>query len=826
MAVEPTRDRDIRIEDEMRTSYLSYSMSAIKRATPDVRDGLKPVHRRVLYGMLELGLRHSSGYRKSAKVVGEVMGRFHPHGDMAIYDTVVRLAQPFSMRYPLVDGQGNFGSVDGDSPAASRYTEVRLTAIAEELLADIDQDTVDFQDNYDATEREPSVLPTRVPNYLVNGNMGIAVGMATSVPPHNLVEVCDALAFMIDHPDVTVDDLLKIVKGPDFPTGALILGRDGIQQAYATGHGRIVQRAVCEIEQMRGGRNAIIVRELPYQVNKALMLERTAELVKAKKIDGITEIRDESDRDGMRAVFELRRDAQPRKVLNALYKHTALQSNFSVNMLAIVDGEPRVLTLKRCLQEFLAFRQTVITRRTRYQLRKAQERAHILEGLTRALDMLDEVIACIRRSQTGDSAVHNLMHDFKFSEAQARAIGDLALRRLASLERKKIIDEYKALLKTIEELQGILADIRKVLDIIKKEMLELKEKYGDARRTRIVDETGELSEEDLIPHQQVLVTLTTQGYIKRSPADGFQSHHRGSRGKLGMLTRTEDAVQHSFVADALDSVMFFTNRGRVFTLKVHELPDVSRQAKGLPIINLVALEPRETINAMLGITSFEGPEQRFLLMATRQGTVKKTALTDYANVRRNGLIAISLNEGDDLAWVRPTDGTQEVVLVTRQGRAICFAETQIRPTGRDTAGVKGITLGKDDTVMSMAVVPSSGAVAHTSDLLVITSLGYGKRTSMEEYRKQTRGGQGVTTAKLGEKTGTIVAGHIVNEDDAELMLTTANGIVNRLPLAQVRQSGRNTQGVMLIRLGANDSVAAATVIGKNGEEVSVQESVP
>jgi DNA gyrase subunit A len=556
------------------------------------------------------------------------------------------------------------------------------------------------------------------------------------------------------------------------------------------------------------------------------MLERTAELVKAKKIDGITEIRDESDRDGMRAVFELRRDAQPRKVLNALYKHTALQSNFSVNMLAIVDGEPRVLTLKRCLQEFLSFRQTVITRRTRYQLRKAQERAHILEGLTRALDMLDEVIACIRRSQTGDSAVHNLMHDFKFSEAQARAIGDLALRRLASLERKKIIDEYKALLKTIQELEGILADIRKVLDIIKKEMLELKEKYGDARRTRIVDETGELSEEDLIPHQQVLVTLTTQGYIKRSPADGFQSHHRGSRGKLGMLTRTEDAVQHSFVADALDSVMFFTNRGRVFTLKVHELPDVSRQAKGLPIINLVALEPRETINAMLGITSFEGPEQRFLLMATRQGTVKKTALTDYANVRRNGLIAISLNEGDDLAWVRPTDGTQEVVLVTRQGRAICFAETQIRPTGRDTAGVKGITLGKEDTVMSMAVVPSSGAVAHASDLLVITSLGYGKRTSMEEYRKQTRGGQGVTTAKLGEKTGTIVAGHIVNEDDAELMLTTANGIVNRLPLAQVRQSGRNTQGVMLIRLSPNDSVAAATVIGKNGEEVSVQELVP
>ena len=451
------------------------------------------------------------------------------------------------------------------------------------------------------------------------------------------------------------------------------------------------------------------------------------------------------------------------------------------------------------------------------------EAKRILEGLTRALDQLDEVIACIRRSQTGDSAVHNLMHDFKFTEPQARAIGDLALRRLASLERKKIIDEYKALLKTIEELQGILADIRKVLDIVKKELTELKEKFGDARRTRIVDETGELSEEDLIPHQQVLVTLTTQGYVKRSPADGFQSHHRGSRGKLGMLTRTEDAVQHSFVADALDSVMYFTNRGRVFTLKVHELPDVSRQAKGLPIINLVALEPRETITAMLGITSFQGPDQRFLLMATRHGTVKKTAIADYANVRRNGLIAISLNEGDDLAWVRPTDGAQEVVLVTRQGRAICFAETQIRATGRDTAGVKGITLGKDDIVMSMAVVPSIGPVARASELLVVTSLGYGKRTPMDDYRKQTRGGLGVATAKLGEKTGMIVAGHIVDEDDAELMLTTSNGIVNRLPLVQVRQSGRSTQGVMLIRLAPGDTVAAATVIGKNGEATDVLE---
>ncbi len=818
MAIETTRDRDIRIEDEMRTSYLSYSMSAIKRATPDVRDGLKPVHRRVIYGMDELGLRHTGGYRKSAKVVGEVMGRFHPHGDAAIYDTIVRLAQPFSMRYPLVDGQGNFGSVDGDSPAASRYTEVRLTAISEEMLADIDQDTVDFQDNYDATEREPSVLPTRVPNYLINGNMGIAVGMATNVPPHNLVEVCDALAMLIDNPEATAEEITKIIKGPDFPTGALILGREGIQQAYATGHGRIVQRAVCEIEQLRGGRNAIIIRELPYQVNKALLIERTAELVKTKRIDGITEIRDESDRDGMRAVFELRRDAQPRKVLNGLFKHTALQQNFSVNMLAIVNGEPRVLTLKRCLQEFLTFRQDVITRRTRYQLKKARERAHILEGLTRALDMLDAVIACIRRSQTTDSAAHNLMSDFKFTEPQARAITALTLGRLASLERKKIQDEYKAILKTIQELEAILADVRKVLDLIKQDLTEIKEKYGDARRTRIVDETGEFSEEDLIPHQQVMVTLTSHGYVKRSPTDGFRPQRRGGRGKLGMLTRNEDVVQHTFIGDTLSNVLFFTNRGKMFTLRVHELPDASRQAKGLPLINLLALDQRETITAMLCIPSFDEPQQRYLLMATRQGTVKKTPLTDYANVRRNGIIAISLNEGDELAWVRPTDGNQEVVLVTKLGRAICFGEAQIRPTSRDTAGVRGVSLAADDIVVSMDVVAGAGRLEHPGDLLIVTSLGYGKRTSMEEYRKQSRGGQGVATAKLTDRTGYIVCAHIVNGDHTELVITSASGIVIRQSLDTVRQSGRATQGVTLIRLDHGDIVATATVIGRHDEE--------
>ncbi|MCL4509319.1 MAG: DNA gyrase subunit A [Chloroflexi bacterium] len=814
MVEEAQHDREVRIEDEMQTSYLSYSLSAIRRATPDVRDGLKPVHRRVLFGMLELGLRHTSGFRKSAKVVGEVMGKYHPHGDAAIYDTLVRLAQPFSMRYPLVDGQGNFGSVDGDAPAAMRYTEVRLTALAEEMLTDIDQDTVDFLDNFDSTEREPTVLPTRVPNYLVNGSVGIAVGMATNVPPHNLREICDALIYLADDPNVSVDELTSIITGPDFPTGGLILGRDGIRQIYATGHGRITLRAVCEIEQLRGGRTAIVAKELPFQVNKAQLLESVADHIKNKRLDGISDIRDESDREGTRAVFELRRDAQPRKILNALFKHTALQQNYTVNMLAIVHDEPRVLSLKRCLQEFLTFRQEVIIRRTRYQLRRAQDRAHILEGLTRALDMIDAVIALIRRSPTTDAAIKSLQTEMQFTEAQARAIAALTLGRLANLERQRILDEYKTLLETIKELEAILGDVGKVTALIKTELTELRDKYGDARHTHIIDESGELTEEDLIPHQQMLITLTTHGYVKRMQMGEFPQRRRGGRGRLGMVSRTEDAIQYGFAADTLDTLLFFTNRGRVFAIKAHEVPEASRTGRGVALMNVIAIEQNESISALLPIKSLARGDQRFLVMATRHGSVKKTSLSEYANVRKNGLIALSLADGDELAWVHPTDGTQDVLLVTEHGHTICFSEAEIRSTARATSGVRGITLEEGDRVISMAVVPPQSRRTGIYDLLVVTALGFGKRTPINDYRTQGRSGRGVITAKLSDKTGLLVAGLVVTDDAEDLVLSTSNGIVNRQPINTVRQVGRNTQGVTLIRLDEQDAVTAATLISR------------
>ncbi|MCL4541981.1 MAG: DNA gyrase subunit A, partial [Chloroflexi bacterium] len=707
---------------------------------------------------------------------------------------------------------GNFGSVDGDAPAAMRYTEVRLTALAEEMLTDIDQETVDFQDNFDATEREPVVLPTRVPNYLVNGNVGIAVGMSTNVPPHNLREICDALMYLADHPDASLDDLMAIVKGPDFPTGALILGRDGIRQAYATGHGRITLRAVCEIEQLRSNRTAIVVKEIPFQVNKAMLLENVAELVKNKRIDGISDIRDESDREGMRAVFELRRDAQPRRILNALFKHTALQHNITVNMLAIDHDEPRVLSLKRCLQQFLTFRQEVVTRRTQYQLRRARERAHILEGLTRALDMLDVVIALIRSSESTDIAISRLQQEMQFSEAQARAITALTLGRLANLERRKIVDEYRTILETIHDLEEILGDQRKVVTIIKEELTQLRDTYGDARRTHIVDGSGERQEEDLIPHQRVLITLTVQGYIKRMPMDDFPQQRRGGRGRLGMVSRAEDAIQYAFAADTLDTLLFFTNRGRVFAIKAHELPEISRQARGVALPNILAIEQSELVSALLPINSFAHGEEHYLVMATRHGTVKKTPLGEYANVRRNGLIAITLNDGDELAWVLPTDGAQDILLVTHHGHAIRFSEREVRSTARATAGVRGISLEDSDTVISMAVVASGSRASRESDLLVVTALGYGKRTAIAGYRTQSRGGRGVATAKLMEKTGYLVAARVVDSDDQEIVLSTANGIVNRQPLSTVRQSGRHTQGVVLIRLAEEDSVTSVTVL--------------
>jgi len=815
MAVDRISEQDVNIDDEMRTSYLSYAMSVIvQRALPDARDGLKPVHRRVLFGMLELGLRHSSGYRKSAKVVGEVMGKYHPHGDAAIYDTMVRLAQDFSMRYPLVDGQGNFGSVDGDSAAAMRYTEARLTQLAEEMLADIDRDTVDFSDNFDGTEREPTVLPSRVPNLLLNGSSGIAVGMATNIPPHNLNEVCDAISLLIDQPDATLDDLMKIIKGPDFPTGAVILGHDGIQSAYTTGRGRIVMRAVAEVEVMKNGRNQLIVTELPYQVNKATLIEKIAELVRDKRIEGISELRDESDRHGMRIVMELKRDAQPKKLLNGLYKHTAMQTAFNANVLALVDKEPRTLTLKRLLQEFITHRQVVITRRTQFDLRKARDRAHILEGLKIALDHLDAVIACIRASQTGDAAVRNLMTQFQLSELQARAIGDLALRRLASLERKRIVDEYVEVLKQIVDLEGILADVRRVHAIIKDDLKALKDKYGDPRRTRIaLGESGDLNDEDLIPHERMMITLTGKNYIKRTHPETYPTQRRGGKGRAGMIMREDDVVQHSFVADTLTSVLFFTNQGRVFTLRVHEIPEATRQGKGLPLSNLLAMDPKESVSTLITISDFT--IGNYLVMATRQGVVKKTPLSEYSSVRRNGLIAISLNQGDDLTWVKVTDGKQDVVLVTESGQSITFPETEIRPTSRDTSGVRGIELAPDDRVVGMDVMEPDGS------LLVVTTHGYGKRTSVDEYRRQSRGGKGVSTVKLTDKTGRLVAARVVGQNDTDLMLVASDGLVIRQPLDTVPTHGRNTQGVALMNLRTGATVVSLAVSGEgvSGEEV-------
>ncbi|MBX6341409.1 MAG: DNA gyrase subunit A, partial [Thermomicrobiaceae bacterium] len=668
--------RPIDIDREMRRSYLDYAMSVIvQRALPDVRDGLKPVQRRILYAMHEMGLRPTAKYRKSAGIVGEVLKSYHPHGDSAVYDALVRLVQPFSLRYPLVDGQGNFGSVDGDSAAAMRYTEAKLAAIAEEMLQDIEKQTVDFNPNYDGETQEPSLLPAKLPNLLVNGASGIAVGMATNIPPHNLAEVCDGLIYLIDHPEATVDELVEIVQGPDFPTGGVILGREGIKAAYATGKGRVVIRARATIEEMpRGNRFQIIVTELPYQVNKAALLEKIAEHVKAGRIDGINDLRDESDRRGMRIVIELKRDAQPRKVLNALYKHTQLQTAFGVNMLALVEGtQPRVLTLKRALQLYLDHRQEVVRRRTEYDLGRARKRAHVVEGLKIALDHLDAVIQTIRGSRTADAARANLMASFALTEAQANAILEMQLRRLAALERRKIEDEYRELLREIAALEALLADPAKIRQVIKDELADLRERYGDERRTMIQDISGEITEEDLIPEVEVLVTITNRGYIKRLPDGVYRTQHRGGRGVNGMSVREEDGVQHIVSANTHDSLLFFTNRGRVFQLKVHEVPDAGRTARGTPVINLVGLQPDETITTLLPVRDFEGAQ--YLFMCTRHGRVKRTPLSQFSSVRSSGLIAITLEEGDELAWVRMTTGRDEIILVTEQGQAIRFPES-------------------------------------------------------------------------------------------------------------------------------------------------------
>lgn len=793
----------VKITDEMKTSYINYAMSVIvERALPDVRDGLKPVQRRILYGMLELGNRPDRPHKKSARIVGEVMGKYHPHGDSAIYDSMVRMAQPFNHRYMLVDGHGNFGSVDGDPPAAMRYTEARLSSLAMEMLRDIDRDTVDFYPNFDETLEQPVVLPSRFPNLLVNGASGIAVGMATNIPPHNLGEVIDGLIALIDDPEIDVKGLMKYIKGPDFPTGAIIQGRDGIKEAYMTGRGRIRVRGKAQIEQLSGGKTRILITELPYQVNKARLIEKIAELVREKKIDGITDLRDESDKSGMRIVIELRRDAAPHVVLNRLYKHSQLEDSFGVIMLALVNNEPKIMDLKEVLSHYLEHQKEVVIRRTRFDLRRAEERAHILEGLRIALNNIDEIIAIIRAAY--DDAKERLMQRFGLSERQAVAILDMQLRRLSGLEREKIEQEYAELLKTIERLKAILGDINLVHQIIKDELLEIKEKYGDARRTKIGVPVGDLEDVDLIAEEDIVVTLTHHGYIKRLPVDTYRAQRRGGRGVSALSVKTDDFVEMLFVASTHSYVLFFTDKGRVYRLRGHEIPEASRNARGFAVVNLISFEPGERIKATIPIAEYS--EDQYLVMATRSGIVKKTALKEFDTNRSGGLICITLAEDDQLVGIQLTDGSSELVLVTKNGQAIRFAEEQIRPMGRTAQGVTGIKLEEHDEVVALAVANDE------ADLLVVTEKGYGKRTPISDYPLQNRAGKGVITLKRNERTGPVVASHVVREG-SEVMILSIEGIMIRIKVADISRQGRNTQGVVLMRLDEKDRVVDVADVG-------------
>jgi len=801
--------KPVSIEDEMRSSYLAYAMSVIvSRALPDVRDGLKPVHRRILYAMDGIGLTHTSPHKKSARIVGEVLGKYHPHGDTSVYEAMVRMAQDFSMRYVLVDGQGNFGSVDNDPPAAMRYTEARLTEIAERMLVDIDKETVNFMPNFDDSLKEPLVLPTRLPNLLVNGSSGIAVGMTTNIPPHNLGEVCDALCYLIDNPEATVDELTEFIKGPDFPTGGVILGLEGIKNAYATGHGRVVVQAkahVTDASEVR--RSQIVVTELPYQTNKAALVEKIADLVKNKKIGGISELRDESDRQGMRIVIELKREAHPQQVLNSLYEYTAMQSAFFVNMVALVDGQPRVISLKEALQYFVGFRHEVITRRSQFELRVAKERAHVLEGLKIALDHIDEIIASIRKSNTAETARRSLMTDFGLSKVQAQAILDMQLRRLAGLERRKILDEYAEVVRNIAYLEDLLGNPRRILSLIKEEVDELKSKYGDPRRTEISEQgVVEFSEEDLIPHQRVVVTLSKRGFIKRVPSRAYHLQHRGGKGIIGMVTRERDAVMLLTVADTHDSLLFFTNRGRVFRLKCYEIPpDSSRVAKGTAVINLFPIADNEKVTAMVAVTDFT--PDTYLLMATCRGEIKKTAGDNFASVRSSGLIAMDLEEGDELVAACLATEQDDVILVTRKGQAIKFAVAKLRASSRTSGGVCGIRLASDDQVMGMDIAYPD------TFMLVVTTGGFGKLTPVSRYPRQHRAGSGVRTFVLAEKTGEVAAARVVSQSQ-QLMIISAGGIIIRTPVKEedpkkgIAVQGRSTQGVKLMRLGHGDKVVA------------------
>jgi len=800
----------VSIVDQMTGAYLDYSMSVIvSRALPDVRDGLKPVHRRVLYAMDQMGLQSTKQFRKCAGTVGEVLKSYHPHGDVAVYDSLVRMAQPWAMRYPLVLGQGNFGSQDDDPPAAMRYTEAKMAAIADELLRDIDKDTVDFKPNYDNQTQEPTVLPARLPNLLINGSTGIAVGMATNIPPHNLIEVCSGITYLIEHPEATTEELSRIVRGPDFPTGGIIQGREGIRNMYASGRGRIVVRARTHFEEGERGRVSIIVTELPYQINKADLVKKIAELARDRKIDGISEVRDESDRKGMRMLVELKRDANPDSVLNSLFKYTAMQSAFNANMLALVDAQPRTLTLKAFLQYYINHREVVITRRTRYELAKAEARKHILEGLIMALDNLDAIIATIRQAQVPEAELNiKLQQQFGFSEVQAKAILDMRLARLSALERSKVEEELKDALKNISYYQMLLSDIHEIRKLIKEDLRELQDKYGDARRSDIGDaEAGEFLAEDLIPNEEVVVTLTEKGYIKRLPSSTYRAQRRGGKGITGMATREDDTVRHLLVAHSHDGLLFFTDRGRVFQLKVHELPEVSRTAKGEHLINLIAIEQRERVTAIVYVP--KGVSRDFMIVATKKGEIKKTAMDEFEVVRRNGLIAMDLEEDDELIGAKLAHADDDVLMITAQGKAIRFTVAELRSASRTSGGVRGIRLAEDDTVVSLNLTPKD------SQLLVVTEHGYGKRTPIDDYPVQSRGGGGVITLKVTEKTGAVATARVISDHDNDLMLISASGIVIRTDVGTVRIAGRATQGVMLMNLSDGDTVVAvATTNGK------------
>lgn len=800
------------LTQEVQQSYLDYAMSVIvSRALPDVRDGLKPVHRRILYSMWESGLRPSAKFRKSATVVGEVLGKYHPHGDSAVYDSMVRLAQDFSMRYPLVWGQGNFGSMDGDSAAAYRYTEAKLRPIAEEMLADIDKDTVDFVPNFDGVHKEPVVLPAKLPQLLLNGTMGIAVGMATNIPPHNLGELADAIAHLIDNPEATIDDLLRFVKGPDFPTGGIIYNTPGIKEAYSTGRGKIVTRAKADIVENKAGNFQIVISEITYATNKATLIEKIANLVREGKVLGIKDLRDESDKDGVRIVIDLKKDAFPQKVLNKLYATTDLQKNFNVNMLALVDGiDPQILNLKAILEHYIVHRQNVVRRRAEFELAKAKDRAHILEGLKKALDHIDAIIETIKKSATKEVAHQNLMKKFALSERQSTAILEMRLQTLSGLERKKIEDELDEKRRLIAQLEDLLSDPAKIRAVVRDEMLELKEKYGDERLTKIM-RTGiqEFRQEDLIPNEEAIITISEDGYIKRMNPGVYKVQKRGGKGVIGATTKEGDAIDQVTSVMTHDNLLFFTNTGKVFQTKAYEIPESSRTAKGQAIVNFLQLAQEEKITAMIAFNKDDN--YKYFLMATRSGIVKKAKIEDFDNVRRSGLIAITLDKEDTLGWVRPTSGTDEVLISTSNGQAIHFKETDVRPMGRSAGGVRGIKLGKNDLVVGVDVVIKG---QKGNQLLVVTEKGYGKRTDLGAYKIQKRGGSGIKTASLTAKTGKLVQAHIINIDDidADLIATSAKGQIIRIPLASISVLGRSTQGVRIMKPQPGDSVAAVAIL--------------